>query len=504
MSAMPLLRQHRWVCLWLGFAIMAVLSGIFQLSLTSDESIHARSGMEWWQKGTYTIQALHPPLGRVADAMFLAAGEWIMGGEVQEGMHPRDGYVLRMALMRLGVLPFYLFSCVIVWQWGRRLFGEGAALWALFLYVTTSSVTGHAMLATTDMPYTAMLLWALYVFWGWLRAPSGRSSFWLGVSVAAALGSKYSALMHLPVGFLLLFADFSWRHRQHAKERLRTYVRQGALFVAPCFIVVLWLIFRCDFGPLFQGIQDAERLSRGGYGVWFYEPLNNHGTWMFFPVVFFFKTPLTLFVAVLLAVAMLWRRAEGLVTALLAATFMLVSMTSNINLGVRHVMILYPLLCIPAGYGLWRLWTGVRWQRMAALSLALVHYVSFCTAQPEQLAYFNVLAGEHPERITLDSDFDWGQGALMLDDALQRYSIKEYTLCARPNMHWNAQITVKARKKDCPKEKPYGWLAVGRAHRLLQPHIFAWLEGLEAVEPIGKTMDLYYLGQPPAKDEPKP
>ena len=287
----------------------------------------------------------------------------------------------------------------------------------------------------------------------------------------------------------------------------RQHARHAGMVALPVFVFLLWLIFRCDFGPLVQGIKEASRLSRNGFGVWFYQPLKNKGVWTFFPVVFFFKTPLTLFAASLIGNArlMLGMRkgmgVAGLLPLLLAVAMLLASMTSNINLGVRHVLPLYPLLAIGAGYGLWLLWRAAPWGRLAAVVLAVCHYTSFCTGQPEQLAYFNFLAGEHPERITLDSDYDWGQAMIMLDEELQRRDIKALHLCVRRDAEWSANFVVAANKLPCPAGPVMGWVAVGRAYALLHPNIFTWLRGYQGVEPIGKTLDLYYFA-PPKKDEP--
>lgn len=497
-------RQRRAALLLIAFGVMAVVSSYTRLSETDDELFHVRCGMEWWQKGTYTTQALHPPLARVADAMFLYLAESVRGKPLHEGISPRDHYMYRLVLTRLGTLPFYIFSCCIVLWWARRLFGPGPALWALGVYVTLSSVTAHAMLATTDMTYTAMLIATLYAFTLWLEKPEGRQSFWLGAGGAATLGSKYSALMHLPIGGVVILLAMLWDNRRAGRGMLplgKVYLRHAGMVVLPVFVFVLWLIFRFDFGPLVQGIKDAERLSSNGFGVWFYEPLKNKGVWMFFPVVFFYKTPLTLLLASAAGNVKAWmdrNRAglAGLVPLLLAGTYLLMSMTSNINLGVRHVLPLYPLLAIGAGYGFWLLWQWAPWGRVAAAVMLLCHGVAFCTGHPEHLAYFNFLAGEHPERITLDSDFDWGQSMIMLDEELQRRDIKALHLCARRDALWSAQFVVAAKKLPCPSGRVMGWVAVSRAHALLHPNIFTWLRGYQGVEPIGKTLDLYYFAPP--------
>ena len=38
---------------------------------TADESAHIACGMEWLDRGTYTLEVFHPPLARVAAALLL-------------------------------------------------------------------------------------------------------------------------------------------------------------------------------------------------------------------------------------------------------------------------------------------------------------------------------------------------------------------------------------------------------------------------------------------------
>lgn len=516
-------RHRRALLLLLAFGVMAVVSGYTRLSETDDELFHVRCGMEWWREGTYATQPLHPPMARVMDSALLHAWERVFG-PIAHAPGTSGGYMTRMVLTRLGSLPYYILSCVLVYVWARRLFGGSAALWSLGAYVTLSSVTAHGMLATTDIGYTAMFLWALYAFLLWLEQPGAKRSVWLGASLAFMTGTKFSCLVHWPLAALaVVMAQVTENYRQgRALSPFGfAHIRQGAMIVLPCFLFILWLIYRCDFTPLASGVRDAMRLNRNGFGVWFYGPLAHKAVWNFFPVVFFYKTPLSLLIAAAAGTALTvrgMRRRQMPVAALFpllaAAMLLLASMTSHINLGVRHVLPLYPLLAIPAGYGLWRLWQGRLFSRLAALALLLWQVAGFCMYHPEHLAYFNVLAGEHPERITLDSDFDWGQSMILLNEALQRRDIRAAHLCVRKDAVWSAQFVVRAKMLPCPREPVSGWIAVSRAWRLLNPDYFTWLTKPDAVEKIGKTMDLYYIapapgakqkpGKPPAAPKGKP
>lgn len=496
--------QRRWILIFLMlFGITGVVSTYSRLSQTDDEGFHIACGMEWWKEGTYKTQALHPPLARVTDAAFPYFANVLYDGKPWAGVPPRDAYLYKLTLARMGTLLFYVLSCALVFIWSKKLYGELAALWSLALYVTISSITAHGGLATTDMTYTAVLLWALMMSIQWFKTPTPRQSALTGFSVGTMVGTKFSALAHWPaaMGLILLvkmIADY--RAERPWLPVTKLHIINGLLYTVPMVALALALIYRFDFDPFIRGINDAQRLSTNGFGVWLFEPLNHRGVWYFFPVVFFFKTNLTLFFATIFGNTQLVRDIrqnrsplEGLYPLLAAVGIMLVSMNSNINLGVRHVLPLYPLLAIPAGYGLSWLWQRAPWQRWLAGGILGWQLVSFLAAYPEHLAYFNVLAGDRPEKITLDSDYDWGQDMIILDEALEERGITSLYLCARKDVYYNIRILSRAKILACPKQPITGWIAVGRAFRLLMPNNFTWLNGYQAVQIRNSTLDLYYI-----------
>jgi hypothetical protein len=90
----------------------------------------------------------------------------------------------------------------------------------------------------------------------------------------------------------------------------------------------------------------------------------------------------------------------------------LVALTTNLNLGIRHVLPIYPFIYIGLGLLLVRLlhmrWQWTRWV-IAALAVALAAETLF--AWPNYLAFFNVACGGSRGGIRLlaDSNLDWGQ-----------------------------------------------------------------------------------------------
>jgi hypothetical protein len=114
---------------------------------------------------------------------------------------------------------------------------------------------------------------------------------------------------------------------------------------------------------------------------------------------------------------------------------------SNINIGVRHVLVLYPLLAVGAAAA-----TRVLWQRAAVMAgptrralqgaiaaLLLWQLATPVYSYPDYLAYFNFIAGEHPEEILVDSDLDWGQDLRRLSQELARRKVPGLPGYRRPH-----------------------------------------------------------------------
>lgn len=180
--------------------------------------------------------------------------------------------------------------------------------------------------------------------------------------------------------------------------------------------------------PLFSwinGFMEVYTHNVGGHDTYFFGELRRLGWKSYFPVLLLVKTPLPLLLPLLGgAVFALWQALNrrfsviwhtisnwSLSTwALIVAPslFLLFSINSHLNLGVRHVMPVIPFLCIAAALVLRRLqrfalgqaltWTVLAW------SIAVAVW-----AWPNYLPYYNELAGNTGGKIGVDSNLDWGQ-----------------------------------------------------------------------------------------------
>jgi len=142
-----------------------------------------------------------------------------------------------------------------------------------------------------------------------------------------------------------------------------------------------------------------------------------HGVWFYFPLAFVVKSTLT-FVALPLVILWAGLRATGarlrrevVFAALPPAVHFLFAATSKMNIGVRHILPLFPFLAIVGGAALWSLARRGRAWRWAAGALLLLNALSSLRAFPAYIAYSNEAWGgpSHTWRWLTDSNADWGQ-----------------------------------------------------------------------------------------------
>jgi hypothetical protein len=153
----------------------------------------------------------------------------------------------------------------------------------------------------------------------------------------------------------------------------------------------------------------------------------------FFPVLFAVKTPLALWGAVPLAIAVAlrrWRRAAPperrrsllpwLPFLASAGAVWLTALASNLNIGHRHILGVYPVLFLTAA-GLVTLAPG--WRITVPIAVLALQATESLAIRPHYLAFFNPLGGgpAQAHRLVVDSSLDWGQALPALRDWLAEH-----------------------------------------------------------------------------------
>jgi len=493
-------------------------------SQTVDEPVHIAGGFDWLTAPGYDLDPEHPPLARVA----FAIDAWLHGARIapQIGTRAERGnallyrdarYVRNLAGARAGNLPFFLIAFAAVGLWTRRLFGDATAVVAMALFGALPPILGLAGLATTDMAPAAMVAMSLYLLMLWLDRPSRVRTLLLALAVGLGLLTKFSFVVYFPIAALVLlafrrvrpprdvfaviaiaslivWAGYKFDVGTIADARLRTYPPN--VYVEPGLFSNLPL----PAPYFFVGIEYVQWHSRQGHPSFLLGRMSTNGWWYYFPVVWFFKTPLPFVGLTLAGIALLLRRRRSgeIAGVTIAPLVMLIpAMMSGIDIGIRHILPLYPLLTISVAS------VGMElWQRRRGFALvAIVWFAAETTlAHPDYLAWFNEAAGTHPERIANDSNLDWGQDLLRLANVANGEQLAplyvDYFGSADPRRHI-ARFEVLR-----PNTPVHGWVAMSEMMLALDHDELRWLDAYRPVRRIGRSIRLYRIAPAPSSPPP--
>jgi hypothetical protein len=171
------------------------------------------------------------------------------------------------------------------------------------------------------------------------------------------------------------------------------------------------------------GLVDV-RLTANYYTSYLLGKVYAHGVWFYFPVAFLIKSTLGVLALCLLTVSVIATRRLNRVREMLfllvpPVFYLIVALTVGMNIGVRHILIVYAFLYVLIGGAAWVLIQMSRiWASVVAACL-LIHAASSLMTFPNYIPYANELWGgpSQTHKYLTDSNSDWGQ---------QLKSVKQY------------------------------------------------------------------------------
>jgi 4-amino-4-deoxy-L-arabinose transferase-like glycosyltransferase len=441
-------------------------------------------------------------------------------------LYSQGDYETNLAWARAGTLLFLILLAGVTYAWGRRYFSEGVGILAVVLLLTLPPILGHAGLATLDVACAATVTLALYQLLRFIDESTPRRAAILGFALGLAALTKFSSIPFLAVCIVPVLA---WRARKISW-------RLVAITAAVTFLVV-WGGYGFEIKPLepqygphpkidralqhtpmlarafdaalntpipatdfFLGIRDVWRHNDLGHDSFLFGEFRRTGWWYFFPVVLAVKTPIG-FLA--LALAGLWitlRQGRTLprpqsLTALFFIAIFLFSLTSRIDLGVRHILSVYPLLALLAAHVVIRACQASPKAAIAPVALVVFALAESASAHPDYLAHFNAFAGTHPETILCESDLDWGQDLKRLSTRLRELHADHVTISYFGSSPLDKAGLPPYRLLGVEDLVP-GYVAVSVRFLNLEHArngALGRFRNHRPIERIGRSIDLYYL-----------
>lgn len=435
-------------------------------SPTFDETYHLLAAAEYVLDGTFFSNLEHPPLMKDL-AGFALRGH---GVKPPSAFAPRDASATgrflpfvyfnalppdRMLALARRPFPWLLVLLVVtVWATTRAFFGAPAAALAAALVAFEPNLVAHAGVVHTDLG--AALTTTLAVALAALAARRRGLGGWAlaGGALGIALATKFTAVLLVPcvvaiallppaperglsgsrrpprplsgrvAGALVALASagvvvygvYAWNLRRMPDERREAAVR--ALLVsrqAPHEAIerhVALSRLSPPLGHYAAGLASVARLSSAGRGANFFRGhVSDESTLAYFPVALAIKSTPSFLVATLLLFVLGGRRLasfRALVFLGPAAVLFGAAVSSRFNIGVRHVLPVYPLLAI-VGAGLLASRLTPRTFAALAAALGVGSATSLAFAHPHEMSYFNALVGPDGPEWLSDSNVDWGQ-----------------------------------------------------------------------------------------------
>lgn len=461
------------VCLFLIVLSAQLYFSVRRESQTWDEANHIFTGYRSWTHADFGLNPEHPPLLKLLattpllwsqpkspalEERYFKEDAFLRG---KEFLYQNDPEKI-LARTRTVAASLALLAALVVFFGTREMFGRGAAFIALALLTFDPNLLAHGALITTDVGLACFMFLSVYLFYRFVKSPSALLLIMAGIVVGFVLAVKHTGLLVLPALFLLTLSEIIFNavdRKNIGRDALKLL---GALALITLIgWVVLWSFYRFRYDarpdglqmnpPLVEyvkGLKPSEawpistaarfhilpesylyglvdvRLTADYYTSYVLGKVYAHGVWFYFPVVFLIKSTVGVLVLFLLSLGVVAtrsmnRRREIVFLVVPMIFYLLVAMTVGMNIGVRHILVVYVFLYVLIGGAASFLFQRSRRWAYAVAVFLLVHVGSSVMAFPNYIPYANEVWGgpSQTHKYLTDSNSDWGQ---------QLKSIKQY------------------------------------------------------------------------------
>ena len=445
-------------------------------SITWDEAHHLFDGYNIWKNSDYGLNPEVPPLVKMVTAVPMLnmslqvpplqgrpfQTEAFLDGKDFLFHNDTDRILFRA---RMASATFMLLLAILVFVAANEMFGSLAALLALALLVFDPNFLAHGALVTTDTGITCFFFAVLYLAYRYTKRPTVIRLLLVGIATGLALATKFTGILIFPMLLLLILVELA------STRDWRLFARRSLSLLIVTFVSIgiLWSFyaFRYSARPAGQQMNppltdylkqvpnsgDAKHLSFIAhthllpeayiYGLantkitenddtsYFFGRLYRHGNWFYFPAAFLIKStlPLLLLLAaalVLLVTGRFKHRRELLFLAVPALVYLAVAIHSQMNIGFRHLLPIFPFLYLVAAAAAVAL---IRTNRLWSYAIALLLFWQITTSvrvAPAYMAYGNEAWGgpASVHKYLSDANDDWGQQLKATKHYLDTHGIK--------------------------------------------------------------------------------
>lgn len=327
--------QHKYFLLIVLFYLVFHLINLTLLPIFNDESIY----LDWSWNAAHIPGRLYDSLTDAKQPLML----WIFGFFTRFFDDPL--YAGRFASVLVG-----LTTLIGIYVLSKRLFTEGVALFASFLFAVTPIFVFYNRQALLEAGVLSIGIWICLALLTVLKSPTSKNGIILGIVFGIGFYIKSSSLLFM-LSSLIIIGYFMF------KKNEKSLIAPTGLALA-AFVMTNILLF---INPLFWEMLPTNSRYSLTIGELFQFPF---GTWFeniagFFEISFFYLTPL-LFIVGLFGVIKLFqqKKKEQMVFLIFFISALFIELMTVKAQIQRYLVPFLPFLLITASYILYSLWKG--------------------------------------------------------------------------------------------------------------------------------------------------
>ncbi len=540
-------------------------------SLTTDEKAHIPAGYSYVNHGDFRLNPEHPPLLKSLSGFsllvtkkvwggndFINKQSWTQGDQWQAGedfiFNSKNNADRLIFIARIPTILFYLGVGLVLFFLLQNIFNKWIGLAGSSMFLFSPSIIAHSHLATTDIPITFFFLTTVVSFYFFLTLNDEKKRKWFYltlVSLALAFLTKFSAVVLLPIMFLMIIAYSFYKSRQEIirpgivfKKVFLDFLKTIGLMLVLIYVIYFLVCLKYSPGTYQnlvnssfsftkeQGLRDFLNIFStsiilkpigqfligflmvvfhvgGGHTAYLLGEISNKGWWYFFPIAFFFKVTIPTMILFITGIIFGFiKRKRKYIYLLVSSVFVvivyfIISMLGSLNLGIRHLLPIFPFVFIIISIGIYEIWKLKNdWPRAIVTILFLWHVFGSFINFPSYLSYFNQFAvGKSKKDILIDSSLDWGQDLKRLKKYVDKRGIKKIKIDYFGGADSKYYFGTNYSEYYSYLGKTKGWLAVSASNIVMSedpysslPHeSYKWLGKYEPEKIIGDSIYVYNI-----------
>ena len=385
-----------------------------------------------------------------------------------------------------------VFLGLLIYLYSRRLNGFLAGVISLSLFAFSPSFLGNSPIVTMDAAVSCFYFGTIFFLTYFIENRQNLFLLLTGLFLGLSLAAKFSALLLIPVLYVLVTIAAFYFFKQEDIERFNF---KGFIFVIPlipfacsykgsfrfiapaliagaasfiifrknkyskkilalsallliiltiAFTVVIvdytdfsWFPFRGATKAFCKGFSSFEGHAMGGQGsAYLLGKYSEHGWWYYFPAAFLLKEPFSFLIILLLGFLSFFLKKDDIMSKSLLlipifAYIFTAMFVNKVNIGIRHILPIYPFLYVIAGYCVF---LAKRFKPVVyVVSILMVMLIAdVLAAYPAHLSYFNRFVGgtDSGYKFLSDSNITWGQDWKRLKEYIRKNNLTDISIDA--------------------------------------------------------------------------